>query len=537
MRKRNLWKAAGIMAAGVLTVNMACGGTSSVYASETKIAASADRETQKEKSEKTESVTPVLLLDKDGKPVIGPDGKPVYVTPTPTPAKEAESKDAPDAPGAAPKADASGVLADEGQPESAEEASPADVTAAVQGEEINAVPVPIPEETESAAALPEAEAEPSAETVSEGGEEAYSEEPAEKNEEEPVTDGAAIEIGTEAPDASHAEENAAAESTGETASAENKAAGIPEATGPVNTESPSGRSEEKTASSEEAHSPADAGKGSSSDTFSDETEKGAREVSDEGAATDAEELKADVPVADASADISERTLPAEDISGETSDTVTVTSVRDLFATAVIPASTGYDAEEEEEYLSFFAALIGASANGAAGESTKETAEEEKDAAETASASSDGTEAAEPVSAASGNTAAEKDPSESREEPVVLEIEAVTEELAGPGTNQLVGNTDSVGTKTVTAGSTSSSSSGNTGSYSGSSSSSGSGSSGSSSGTTYQNTSPGATAVRTANPKTGDTRKARVYFGTAFASLAAIFKVMLETERAKKKIRK
>ena len=69
MRKRNLWKAAGIMAAGVLTVNMACGGTSSVYASETKIAASADRETQKEKSEKTESVTPVLLLDKDGKPV------------------------------------------------------------------------------------------------------------------------------------------------------------------------------------------------------------------------------------------------------------------------------------------------------------------------------------------------------------------------------------------------------------------------------------------------------------------------------------
>ena len=518
MRKRNLWKAAGIMAAGVLTVNMACGGTSSVYASETKIAASADRETQKEKSEKTESVTPVLLLDKDGKPVIGPDGKPVYVTPTPTPAKEAESKDAPDAPGAEPKADASGVLADEGQPESAEEASPADVTAAVQGEEINAVPVPIPAETESAAALPEAEAEPSAETVSEGGEEAYSEEPAEKNEEEPVTDGAAIEIGTEAPDASHAEENAAAESTGETASAENKAAGIPEATGPVNTESPSGRSEEKTASSEEAHSPADAGKGSSSDTFSDETEKGAREVSDEGAATDAEELKADVPVADASADISERTLH-------------------LFATAVIPASTGYDAEEEEEYLSFFAALIGASANGAAGESTKETAEEEKDAAETASASSDGTEAAEPVSAASGNTAAEKDPSESREEPVVLEIEAVTEELAGPGTNQLVGNTDSVGTKTVTAGSTSSSSSGNTGSYSGSSSSSGSGSSGSSSGTTYQNTSPGATAVRTANPKTGDTRKARVYFGTAFASLAAIFKVMLETERAKKKIRK
>ena len=207
-------------------------------------------------------------------------------------------------------------MADEGQPESAEEASPADVTAAVQGEEINAVPVPIPEETESAAALPEAEAEPSAETVSEGGEEAYSEEPAEKNEEEPVTDGAAIEIGTEAPDASHAEENAAAESTGETASAENKAAGIPEATGPVNTESPSGRSEEKTASSEEAHSPADAGKGSSSDTFSDETEKGAREVSDEGAATDAEELKADVPAADASADISERTLPAEDISGE-----------------------------------------------------------------------------------------------------------------------------------------------------------------------------------------------------------------------------
>ena len=114
---------------------------------------------------------------------------------------------------------------------------------------------------------------------------------------------------------------------------------------------------------------------------------------------------------------------------------------------------------------------------------------------------------------------------------------MTEELAGPGTNQLVGNTDSVGTKTVTAGSTSSSSSGNSGSYSGSSSSSGSGSSGSSSGTTYQNTSPGATAVRTANPKTGDTRKARVYFGTAFASLAAIFKVMLETERAKKKIRK
>ena len=55
MRKRNLWKAAGIMAAGVLTVNMACGGTSSVYAGETKIAASADRETQKEKSEKTES--------------------------------------------------------------------------------------------------------------------------------------------------------------------------------------------------------------------------------------------------------------------------------------------------------------------------------------------------------------------------------------------------------------------------------------------------------------------------------------------------
>ena len=101
MRKRNLWKAAGIMAAGVLTVSMAGGETARVYASETKIAASADRETGKEKDEKSKTVTPVLLLDKDGKPVIGPDGKPVYVTPTP--AKEADAKPVPDASGAESK--------------------------------------------------------------------------------------------------------------------------------------------------------------------------------------------------------------------------------------------------------------------------------------------------------------------------------------------------------------------------------------------------------------------------------------------------
>ncbi|MER2025458.1 MAG: hypothetical protein ABS879_07545, partial [Eubacteriales bacterium] len=148
---------------------------------------------------------------------------------------------------------------------------------------------------------------------------------------------------------------------------------------------------------------------------------------------------------------------------------------------------------------------------------------------------------ESASTASGDTgAAGKDPSGNKEEAVVYEIDAVTEELAGPGTNQLVGNTDSVGTKTVTANSTSASTGGYSGSSSyssSSSSSSGSGSSGSASGTSYQHSSPGASAVRTANPKTGDTNKARVYFGTAFASLAAIFKVMLETERAKKKIRK
>ena len=57
MRKRNLWKAAGIMAAGVLTVSMAGGETARVYASETKIAASADRETEKEKDEKSKTVT------------------------------------------------------------------------------------------------------------------------------------------------------------------------------------------------------------------------------------------------------------------------------------------------------------------------------------------------------------------------------------------------------------------------------------------------------------------------------------------------
>ena len=97
MRKRNLWKAAGIMAAGVLTVSMAGGETARVYAGETKIAVSADKETEKDKDEKSKTVTPVLLLDKDGKPVIGPDGKPVYVTPTPT--KEADAKPAPDASG------------------------------------------------------------------------------------------------------------------------------------------------------------------------------------------------------------------------------------------------------------------------------------------------------------------------------------------------------------------------------------------------------------------------------------------------------
>ena len=180
------------MAAGVLTVSMAGGETARVYASETKIAASADRETGKEKDEKSKTVTPVLLLDKDGKPVIGPDGKPVYVTPTP--AKEADEKSVPDASGAESKEDASGVLADEGQPGSEQEASGmSEGTAALPVGEVVAVPVPVPEETESAGALAEMEAGASSDEVPSLQEESSPEDSEDSVMEEPVDNGAAAE--------------------------------------------------------------------------------------------------------------------------------------------------------------------------------------------------------------------------------------------------------------------------------------------------------------------------------------------------------
>ena len=108
-----------------------------------------DRRVCGQRNREGKGFTPVLLLDKDGKPVIGPDGKPVYVTPTP--AKEADEKSVPDASGAESKEDASGVLADEGQPGSEQEASGmSEGTAALPVGEVVAVPVPVPEETESA---------------------------------------------------------------------------------------------------------------------------------------------------------------------------------------------------------------------------------------------------------------------------------------------------------------------------------------------------------------------------------------------------
>ena len=539
MRKRNLWKAAGIMAAGVLTVSMAGGETARVYASETKTAVSADKETEKDKNEKSKTVTPVLLLDKDGKPVIGPDGKPVYVTPTP--AKEADAKPVPDASGTESKEDASGVPADEGQQESGQEASVlSSVTAEEPVVEFNAAPVPIPEETESAAAA-DMEDGASSEEIPPAQEESTPEESADNVDN--GNEAVAADGNLEKPEDSSAEKSAPevnTETPADTASADHKASDGADVSGEAKTakeESSTGDAAEDAGSSEDISGAADAGKEVPSDP--EGADAGVPELSDEAAGKDAGVRAATDTDAETAEDISDGTLPAASDSAETSGTVTVTSVRNLFTNAVIPAATAYSVEEEES-PSFFAALIGATESGAAQDEVKESAKEAKDA-ESVPASAGDANSAESASASSEDTdAAGKDSSSNREEAVVYEIDAVTEELAGPGTNQLVGNTDTVGTKTVTADSASASAGGYSGSSSyssSSSSSSGSGSSGSASGTSYQNTSPGATAVRTANPKTGDTNKARVYFGTAFASLAAIFKVMLETERAKKKIRR
>ena len=543
MRKRNLWKAAGIMAAGVLTVSMAGGETARVYASETKIAASADRETGKEKDEKSKTVTPVLLLDKDGKPVIGPDGKPVYVTPTP--AKEADAKPVPDASGAESKEDASGVLADEGQPGSEQEASGmSEGTAALPVGEVVAVPVPVPEETESAGALAEMEAGASSEEVPSLQEESSPEDSEDSVMEEPVDNGAAAENNMEehadsSPAESAPEENT--ETQADAGSADRKSsdvAEIPGAPAVLNAENPSGHALQETISPEDAKNTGDSLKEDPSEALSGEVDTDIPKSADKAEGTDAGVPAAAASNTETAPDVSDGKLPADTGSTENTGTVTVTSVRDLFTTAVIPAATACTVEEEEESPSFFAALIGMSEDGAAQDAEKESAGEKEKGAESAPTASGDKNSSESASAASGDTgAAGKDSSGNKEEAVVYEIDAVTEELAGPGTNQLVGNTDSVGTKTVTANSTSASTGGYSGSSSYSSSSSGSGSSGSASGTSYQNSSPGASAIRTANPKTGDTSKARVYFGTAFASLAAIFKVMLETERAKKKIRR
>ena len=543
MRKRNLWKAAGIMAAGVLTVSMAGGETARVYASETKIAASADRETGKEKDEKSKTVTPVLLLDKDGKPVIGPDGKPVYVTPTP--AKEADEKSVPDASGAESKEDASGVLADEGQPGSEQEASGmSEGTAALPVGEVVAVPVPVPEETESAGALAEMEAGASSEEVPSLQEESSPEDSEDSVMEETDNNGAAAENNMEehadsSPAESAPEENT--ETQADAGSADRKSsdvAEIPGAPAVLNAENPSGHALQETISPEDAKNTGDSLKEDPSEALSGEVDTDIPKSADKAEGTDAGVPAAAASNTETAPDVSDGKLPADTGSTENTGTVTVTSVRDLFTTAVIPAATACTVEEEEESPSFFAALIGMSEDGAAQDAEKESAGEKEKGAESGSSSSGDTNTAESTSVSSGEPdAAGKDSSGDKEEAVVYEIDAVTEELAGPGTNQLVGNTDSVGTKTVTANSTSASTGGYSGSSSYSSSSSGSGSSGSASGTSYQNSSPGASAIRTANPKTGDTSKARVYFGTAFASLAAIFKVMLETERAKKKIRR
>ena len=531
------------MAAGVLTVSMAGGETARVYASETKIAASADRETEKEKDEKSKTVTPVLLLDKDGKPVIGPDGKPVYVTPTP--AKEADEKSVPDASGAESKEDASGVLADEGQPGSEQEASGmSEGTAALPVGEVNAAPVPVPEETESAGALAEMEAGASSEEVPSLQEESSPEDSADIDADESGNNGTAAESNTEEHEDSSPAESAPEENTetqADAGSADRKSsdvAEIPGAPAVLNAENPSGHALQETISPEDAKNTGDSLKEDPSEALSGEVDTDIPKSADKAEGTDAGVPAAAASNTEASPDASGEKFPADTGSAENAGTVTVTSVRDLFTTAVIPAATACTLEEEEESPSFFAALIGMSKSGAAQDAVKESAGEKEKGAESGSSSSGDTNTAESTSVSSGEPdAAGKDSSGDKEEAVVYEIDAVTEELAGPGTNQLVGNTDSVGTKTVTANSTSASTGGYSGSSSYSSSSSGSGSSGSASGTSYQNSSPGASAVRTANPKTGDTNKARVYFGTAFASLAAIFKVMLETERAKKKIRR
>ena len=214
MRKRNLWKAAGIMAAGVLTVSMAGGETARVYAAETKIAASADRETEKDKDEKSKTVTPVLLLDKDGKPVIGPDGKPVYVTPTP--AKEADAKPVPDASGAESKEDASGILADEGQQESGQEAFVENNSAPAEPVgEVDAAPVPVPEVTESASASWEEEIRAFSEEIPPVQEESSSAEAADDTAEETGREAAAADNGMEAQSESDPEETAPEENTEE----------------------------------------------------------------------------------------------------------------------------------------------------------------------------------------------------------------------------------------------------------------------------------------------------------------------------------
>ena len=350
---------------------------------------------------------------------------------------------------------------------------------------------------------------------------------------------AGFNISGSSPAESAPEENT--ETQADAGSADRKSsdvAEIPGAPAVLNAENPSGHALQETISPEDAKNTGDSLKEDPSEALSGEVDTDIPKSADKAEGTDAGVPAAAASNTETAPDVSDGKLPAETGSTENTGTVTVTSVRDLFTTAVIPAATACTVEEEEESPSFFAALIGMSEDGAAQDAEKESAGEKEKGAESAPTASGDKNSSESASAASGDTgAAGKDSSGNKEEAVVYEIDAVTEELAGPGTNQLVGNTDSVGTKTVTANSTSASTGGYSGSSSYSSSSSGSGSSGSASGTSYQNSSPGASAIRTANPKTGDTSKARVYFGTAFASLAAIFKVMLETERAKKKIRR
>ena len=253
------------------------------------------------------------------------------------------------------------------------------------------------------------------------------------------------------------------------------------------------------------------------------------------------------------------------------------------AGVTIPESVSTDAEEvsSESDVLENAVVFAVKLFSAADDNADEEAVNANEAAGESKAANE-TEAAKETEETKETVAAARAATTSAENAVMIPADKVVQttkvdgddSLAGPGANQLVGdtdkktvitqkpggssdssssagsgNTDGGSSGSTSSGSTSSgdtdsgSSGGNSGSSSSGESSSGSGSGSGRSGSSSSGRSSGGSsdsrtqsASRT-TPKTGDTSNAALYFSSAAASLGAIFESFLYSARRKKSIRR